>query len=74
MESTCTLEMPKHLFNSNDEPPTEQYLHIHYDYMPRRDIIGTMTPSFDEAVDHSSFIGKFDSVDQIGDLNRETKK
>eukprot|EP00957_Ditylum_brightwellii_P095303 7259148-Ditylum_brightwellii.AAC.1 len=26
MESTCILEMPKVLFNSEDEPPTEQYL------------------------------------------------
>jgi hypothetical protein len=50
MESTCTLQMAKVLFNSEDDPPTEQYLHSDYDYIPDRVHIEKASPLIQENI------------------------
>ena len=74
MESICTLQMAKVLFNSDDDPPTEQYLHSDYDYISDRVCIQEVSPMFQENIDYSSFIGNMTYVESVGDFKKETKE
>eukprot|EP00957_Ditylum_brightwellii_P014078 1061815-Ditylum_brightwellii.AAC.1 len=59
--------MAKILFNSEDEPPTEQYLCSDYDYTPDQAQIEEASHLLKENIEYSPFIANMTYIERVGE-------